>query len=89
MNADIYKANELGCEKCNGTGYTGRMGIYEILTVNREIKKIISSNSADYEIEETAISCGMKTLQRGGLDALLNGDTSISEFIRVLGVVSD
>ncbi len=89
MQADIYRAKEKGCERCNGTGYTSRMGIYEVLWVNREIKKMISAGAADHEIEETAISCGMKTLQTGGINAILNGETSISEFVRVLGVVSD
>lgn len=89
LNTDIYKGREGGCEQCNGTGYTSRMGIYEVLWVNREIKKMVSSGAADHEIEEVAISCGMKTLQSGGINAVLNGETSISEFIRVLGVVSD
>ena len=85
--AKIYKPK--GCDECNGTGYVGRMGIYEVLPVNREVKKLISKGAADHEIEETAVSCGMKLLQRGGLDVIINGDTSIAEFIRVLGVVSD
>ena len=89
IHADVYKASEKGCDRCNNTGYIGRMGIYEVLWVNREIKKLISVGAPDHEIEETAISCGMKTLQGGGINAVLNGDTSIAEFVRVLGVVSD
>ncbi len=65
------------------------MGIYEVLVVNREIKKMIAKGAADHEIEEVAVSCGMKTLQRGGLEAIINGEIPISEFIRVLGVVND
>jgi len=84
---DIFKA--VGCDSCNKSGFVGRMGIYEVLVVSREIKKMISKGAADHEIEETAVSCGMKTLQRGGLDAILNGEIPISEFIRVLGVVND
>ncbi|MEI8389748.1 MAG: ATPase, T2SS/T4P/T4SS family [bacterium] len=83
----IYES--VGCDSCNNSGFVGRMGIYEVLVVSREIKKMISKGAADHEIEETAINCGMKTLQRGGLDAIVNGDISISEFVRVLGVVND
>ncbi len=88
LNSKIYKPSENGCEQCNNSGYASRMGIYEVLPVNREIKKLISTNATDNEIEEIAISCGMRTLQAGGIDAVLAGETSIAEFIRVLGVVS-
>lgn len=83
----IYKPK--GCDSCNKAGYVGRIGIYEVMPINREIKKLISKRAADHEIEELAINCGMKTLQRGGLDAIIRGDTTISEFIRVLGVISE
>lgn len=88
LSNKIYRAKENGCEFCNNTGYTGRMGIYEVLPVNREIKKLIAAQATDQEIEEIAVSCGMKTLQNAGISAVLSGETSISEFIRVLGVVS-
>ncbi len=88
MNSAIYKPSEEGCDACKGASYVGRMGVYEVLSVNREIKKLIGNQATDNEIEEVAISCGMKTLQTGGLNALLNGETSIAEFVRVLGVVS-
>lgn len=83
----VYKP--AGCEVCKKTGFISRMGLFEVLLVNREIKKMISKGAADHEIEEVAISCGMKTLQRGGLDAILSGEIPISEFIRVLGVIND
>ncbi len=90
---DFFKQKEIyrpvGCDACNGKGYTGRIGIYEVLAVNREIKKIISRGAADHEIEEMAVNCGMKTLQQGGLDAIIRGDIPIAEFIRVLGVIND
>ena len=89
INSVIYKPKDGGCDYCNGTGYSGRMGIYEVLTLNKEIKKLISGQATDHEIEETAINCGMKTLQNGGLNLVLSGETSIAEFVRVLGVVSD
>lgn len=84
---EIYKA--VGCDSCGKSGFVGRMGIYEVLIVNRDIKKMISKNAPDHELEEVAVSCGMKTLQRGGLDAIINGEIPISEFVRVLGVIND
>ncbi|OGI21200.1 MAG: hypothetical protein A2287_09005 [Candidatus Melainabacteria bacterium RIFOXYA12_FULL_32_12] len=79
----IYKA--VGCSNCDDMGYVGRMGIYEIMPINRELKKIITNSNIAHEIEEIAVSCGMKTLQRSGLDAILKGETTINEYIRVLG----
>ena len=79
----IYKA--VGCSNCDDMGYVGRMGIYEIMPINRELKKIITNSNIAHEIEEKAVSCGMKTLQRSGLDAILKGETTINEYIRVLG----
>ncbi|MEI7473377.1 MAG: ATPase, T2SS/T4P/T4SS family [bacterium] len=84
---NIYKA--VGCDKCSGNGYIGRIGIYEIMPVNREIRKMISQGAAGHEIEEVAISCGMKSLKRAALEAILNGNTTIREYVRVLGASSD
>ncbi len=84
---EIYKP--VGCEKCNYNGYVGRIGVYEVMQINREIKKLIAQSAPDVEIEEVAVSCGMKTLNQACLAHILNGDTTISEFVRVLGVVTD
>lgn len=87
MGREIYKAK--GCEKCGFDGYIGRLGVYEIMPINREIKKLIAQSAPDVEIEEVAISCGMRTLAQSCLEHILNGETTIEEFIRVLGIVSD
>ncbi|MDD3594261.1 MAG: ATPase, T2SS/T4P/T4SS family [Candidatus Gastranaerophilales bacterium] len=78
-----------GCPQCQFTGYLGRLGLFELLSVNKEIKKLINMSASDIEIEETAISCGMKTLQQYCIQHIINGETPISEFVRVLGVVND
>ncbi|MFH0702541.1 MAG: ATPase, T2SS/T4P/T4SS family [bacterium] len=83
----IYKPK--GCDNCGNTGYVGRLGLYEIMPVNREIKKLIAQSAAAHEIEEIAISCNMKTLQRAGLDTILKGETSIAEYLRVLGAMNE
>jgi len=87
LSNKIYKA--VGCEKCGNTGYIGRSGLYEIMPINREIKKMIIQSSAAHEIEETALGCGMKTLNRAGLNTILSGDTTVEEYIRVLGALSE
>ena len=85
MQMTIYEPK--GCDFCNYTGYSGRMGVYEILTVDREMKRLIAQGAHDIQIEEIAVANGMKTLYQSCLNHIINGDTSISEFIRVLGPV--
>ena len=87
MKKPIYRAK--GCSKCGFTGYKGRLGVYEIMAITKEIKKLIADRSHDLEIEEAAVKNGMKTLQKSCIDHILNGHTTISEFIRVLGVVNE
>jgi type IV pilus assembly protein PilB len=83
----IYKPK--GCDKCNHEGFRGRLGVYEIMPISKEIKKLIAQSAPDVEIEEVAISCGMKTLYQSCLEHVINGETTIDEFIRVLGIVSE
>ncbi len=87
MKQDIYKPG--GCVKCNFDGYAGRLGVYEILLMNKELKKLIANGVHDIQIEEAAISMGMKTLQQSCLSHIIRGETAISEYIRVLGPVQD
>lgn len=87
VKTPIYRAR--GCNKCDFTGYSGRLGIYEIMKVNKEIKKIIAEGAHDLDIEELAISQGMKTLNQACIEHIVKGETTISEFIRVLGVVNE
>ncbi len=87
MQKPIYKAK--GCNNCEFTGYKGRMGLYEIMEINKDIKKLIASGAHDIEIEEAAVSHGMVTLRQSCIRHILNGETTVSEFIRVLGVVNE
>ncbi len=83
----VYKPS--GCAQCQYTGYVGRLGIFELMPINKEIKKLINQSASDVDIEEVAISCGMKTLQQYCLEHIEHGETPISEFVRVLGVVNE
>ncbi len=83
----IYKPG--GCSACNNTGYAGRVGIYEILPVNKEVKKLIAQRAHDVVIEDYAVSNGMKTLRTACLEHIKNGVTTIDEYVRVLGLISE
>lgn len=87
MKTPLYRAK--GCNKCGFSGYVGRLGVYEIMQINKEIKKLVSNGAHDIEIEEAAIKNGMKTLNQSCMAHILNGQTTIEEFVRVLGVVNE
>ena len=72
-----------GCKDCGYLGYTGRIGIYEVMPITREIKKLIAQGAHDIEIEETAVAGGMLTLKISCLNHIIAGNTSASEFVRV------
>ncbi len=80
--AKIYKGS--GCDKCSGSGYKGRMGIYEILEIDSELKAGILSNLQQTELNTIAKKNGFRTMQDMGQDLLLSGDLSYAEYERVL-----
>ena len=80
--AKIYKG--AGCEECSGSGYKGRMGIYEILEIDNELKAGILSNLQQNELNAIAKKNGFRTMQDMGQDLLLSGDLSFAEYERVL-----
>jgi len=82
VRAKIYKGK--GCQKCNNSGYKGRMGIYEILEVDTELKAGILSNLQPTELNAIAKKNGFRTMQDMGQDLLLSGDLSFAEYERVL-----
>lgn len=83
----IYKAG--GCPYCNDTGYSGRTGVFEIMLINKEMKKMIAQRAHDVELEDYAIKHGMKTLKMSCLEHILNGVTTIDEFVRILGLATE
>ncbi len=80
--AKIYKGK--GCDQCNNSGFKGRMGIYEILEIDKEMKQGILSDLGQAELNSLAKKNGFRTMQEMGHDLLLSGDLSYSEFERVL-----
>lgn len=76
----IYDA--VGCEICKHTGYKGRIGIFELLLIDDEIRAMISQNIDAKTIKRKAIAKGMSTLRQDGAQAVLRGVTSIAEVLR-------
>ena len=78
-----------GCPHCKNSGYLGRLAVMEILVVNNEIRKMIAQRAHDVEIEDYAIKQGMRTLKMSCLKHILEGNTSIEEQVRILGLASE
>lgn len=76
----IYKP--CGCEQCDNTGYKGRIGIYEIMTVTQRLKTLIGKGATPEEINETARQEGMHTLRDSAVRLVLDGVTSYSEMLK-------
>ncbi len=72
-----------GCPECNNTGYRGRVGIFEVITVSEKIGKMVLEHSSTTDIEKEAIAEGMITLKQDGYLKVLEGITSIEEVLRV------
>lgn len=73
-----------GCEACQGLGFKGRIGIYEVLTMNKEIEKLILGGAAsEYDMRDDARKNGMITMVQDGLLKALDGITSVDEVFRV------
>jgi len=72
-----------GCDKCNGIGYQGRLGLYEVFKMNNEVRKLVLEGANILDIQEAAQRNGMITLEQAGIIKALNGETSLEEVYRV------
>ncbi len=77
----LYRS--LGCEKCNGAGYKGRMGIHELMEGTSEIKILIKKQATSQDLAQQAIKQGMTTLKQDGIHKVFEGLTDIREVRRV------
>jgi len=75
----------VGCVHCSATGYRGRAGIYEVMTVTDEIRAMIVARATAPDIMRTAVEQGMRPLREAGLAKVRAGETSIAEVARVTG----
>jgi type IV pilus assembly protein PilB len=92
----LYKANSLQpeeaqeakakgklCSKCNGIGYKGRCGVYEVMRVTEQLQNLITKGAPGERIKEAAVEEGMKTLLAYSLELVLQGNTTLEEVERV------
>ncbi len=71
-----------GCDACNG-GYKGRLGVYEVMKMDRDIEKMVLEGAREAEIEDSCIDKGMVTLQQNGFMKALQGHTTVEEIYKV------
>jgi type IV pilus assembly protein PilB len=72
-----------GCSACNGSGYRGRIALYEVLPISAEIREMVLEGASSDDLKKTAIRLGMKSLRMSGLTKVKEGTTSIEEVMRV------
>jgi type II secretory ATPase GspE/PulE/Tfp pilus assembly ATPase PilB-like protein len=78
----LYRGS--GCQSCRKTGYRGRKAVYEILTINHQVRRMITDCKSDGLIKQQAISEGMRTLTKAAIDEVLAGNTTIEELMRTV-----
>jgi type IV pilus assembly protein PilB len=71
-----------GCDRCNGTGYKGRVGLYEVMEITEELRELILVGASSLELKRKAVDEGMITLRRSGLRKVIEGVTTIEEVAR-------
>jgi type II secretory ATPase GspE/PulE/Tfp pilus assembly ATPase PilB-like protein len=74
---NIYQPK--GCERCDRTGFKGRIGLHELMLIDRELRRMIQSNSRSDDLLRCALGSGMRTLRQDGIEKVLAGLTTIEE----------
>lgn len=74
---------KVGCNRCSNTGYKGRVGIYEIMEINRELRELINEDASVENITNIALRNGMKTLSKSAINVILKGNSTVEELLRV------
>ena len=82
-NSQIKLFRSLGCEKCSGSGFKGRVGIHELMEGTPEIKQLIKKNATSHDLAVKAVEQGMTTLKQDGIRKVFQGLTDIREVRRV------
>ena len=88
LKPPVTMAVSIGCEKCDQTGYKGRIGIYELLRLDDSVRAVIRANGNTDQIRETARSNGMRSMQEDAMEKLRSGSTTLEEILRVVPVES-
>jgi len=72
-----------GCVSCNGTGFSGRTALFEMLAISKDIRRLILRNASGDDIKSTGVAEGMKTLRQAGIESALRGETTIEQVLAV------
>jgi general secretion pathway protein E len=83
QDTPIYRP--VGCRKCRGKGYSGRVGLYELLVTNDAMRQLAGERIASHKIKYAAMEAGMRTLRQDGWRKVARGQTTIDEVMRVTG----
>jgi type IV pilus assembly protein PilB len=79
---DIKTFKGAGCTACNGTGYKGRVGLYEVMEISEDLRELILVGASGLELRRKAIEEGMSTLRLSGLEKIRQGMTTVDEVVR-------
>ncbi len=82
---DLEAYEPVGCRRCGGSGYRGRLGLYEVMSVSSEIRTLALERRPAEEMRDVAVRQGMRRLRDDGLEKVKQGRTSIAEIARVIG----
>jgi type II secretory ATPase GspE/PulE/Tfp pilus assembly ATPase PilB-like protein len=80
-NGPLYRP--AGCRECRHLGYSGRMGIYELMVTTEDVRRLAHDNASTWEIKKAAVRSGMVTLRSDGWRKVIAGQTSVDEVMRV------
>jgi type IV pilus assembly protein PilB len=81
--ADLEAYEPVGCGRCDGSGYRGRLGLYEVMTMTEELRELAIERASAERIAEMAVRQGMRRLRQDGVEKVRQGRTSIAEVARV------
>lgn len=87
--ADLTIHGPKGCGNCNGTGYKGRVGLYELMEVTDDVGKAINAEVPEDQLRKVAIQEGMVTLRDAGLQKVRNGETSLEEVLKKTNITKE
>jgi type IV pilus assembly protein PilB len=80
---DVTFYHGRGCPECNGTGYKGRLGIFELMEMDRELREMAFNRSPTNRIRDQAVASGLRTLQKDGIRKVISGVTTFEEILRL------
>ena len=80
--AEVTPMKGAGCDRCNNTGYKGRVGLYEVMEIGEELRELILVGASALELRRKAVDEGMITLRGSGLRKVQAGVTTIEEVVR-------